>query len=299
LSHAIPPGITPVDAPLGAGSEPDVALQIAGRSIEMPRSLAAFAGLEGFAEPTGSRPSEPFEPLAAPDPEHRTMRGSLAGIEREIDVAWRPDGAALSCGAEHATLRLGAAPRVAAGSTANLSLELAAGPCLLLALAATGRYVLHASAARLGDRVLLFGGESGHGKSTLARAFGARALADDLVAVDPATGTAWTRFLQRKWSAQTQAGLPASLSHLTWISLARTSSAATVEPLSRSAALKDWLAHTAAARLYPEAWTRAWLEACGGAAERLAAFRLAIPWRPGKPDLAAREAVRALEQRFG
>jgi hypothetical protein len=230
--------------------------------------------------------------------ERRQAHGLVAGIERQVHVAWQADGVTLRCGAGHACLRFTPQPSIAAGSTAALSLELAAGPCLLLALASRAKFALHASAARVGARTLLFGGESGRGKSTLARAFGARAVADDLVAVDTRAGLAWTRGLQRKWPAPVQGALPERVSNLTWVSLASTSAGVAIEPMAPPDALREWLAHTAAARLFPEAWTRGWLAACGEAAERFPAFRLSVPWRPEDPSGAAREAVAAIERHF-
>jgi hypothetical protein len=261
--------------------------------------VAEFAGLGSFAPADAdSAVSEGESSPPSPGIERRLEHGLVAGIEREVHVAWQADGATLRCGADHASLRLTPLPSIAAGSTAALSLELAAGPCLLLALASRAKFVLHASAARVGTRTLLFGGESGRGKSTLARAFGARALADDLVAVDTRTGLASTRGLQRKWPAPAQCALPETVSNLTWVSLASTSAGVVIEPMAPAEALREWLAHTAAARLFPETWTRAWLTACAEAAERFSAFRLSVPWRPEDPARAAREAVAALERHF-
>lgn len=56
----------------------------------------------------------------------------------------------------------------------NIIIESALGPALILSLAIRGAWCLHASAALYGDQLLLFSGESGVGKSTLARRLGAR-----------------------------------------------------------------------------------------------------------------------------
>lgn len=63
------------------------------------------------------------------------------------------------------------------------------GPVLACALHLRGRFVLHASAIRVGGAAVALMGDKGAGKSTLACAFlssGRALLADDLVVADPA-----------------------------------------------------------------------------------------------------------------
>lgn len=86
------------------------------------------------------------------------------------------------------------------------------GPVLACALHLRGRYLLHASAIRVGGAAIAMMGDKGAGKSTLASALlsaGHPLLADDLVAVDPTrTGhEAAAGFAQMKLSAAALARL--------------------------------------------------------------------------------------------
>ncbi|MGB1250413.1 MAG: hypothetical protein ACPG8W_07255 [Candidatus Promineifilaceae bacterium] len=134
------------------------------------------------------------------------------------------------------------------------------GPPLLLALALRDIFCLHASAVQYQERAILFLGESGQGKSTLARLLSEyqpqqfRRLADDIVPVSFTTRlNARLRFPQLKLDRQAQPGvqfqseIPIGAicilgSPTPTVSITRNHAAQALLPLIR---------HTVAARLFP------------------------------------------------
>jgi hypothetical protein len=225
----------------------------------------------------------------------------LAGLEREVTAIWQANSVELRCSGSRVEMGFSEDETIVRGSTAEeLDRELIAGPGLLLALTAAGRLTLHASAARVGSRTLLFAGHSGAGKSTLARAFGAEETADDLVAVDTESWQHWARLPQRRWPADRQAGLPRTSGDLVWLVLQgdREIEAPFLEPLPPAAAWKSWLEHTAASRLYSRDWQARWLDQCAAAARTVPGFRLLVPWRPPEADESSRRTADFLRRRF-
>lgn len=172
-----------------------------------------------------------------------------------------------------------------------------AGPGLCLALATRGIACLHASAATAGDRVVVFLGESGVGKSTLARALstkpGWRLVADDCLPTALSEGTdgggpavlfARPRFPQLKLTEDEQwpADAPAELPIVRLYEL-RDEGAdveeVTQRRLSRREASLALVRHTSASRLYPPellSWQLNWVSEV---TEGLGVSRLLFPRR--------------------
>lgn len=148
---------------------------------------------------------------------------------------------------------------LAPGPTA-LAEEVLLGPALSLALAIRNTWLLHASAARGGGRVLAFIGRSGLGKSTLAAFLhqqpGWQRLADDVLPVrgGPEGLQALPRFPQLKLPLSDQPGAMAPselpLQAIYLLAAARADAPVVLEPLCGRTAVLALLAHTAAARLF-------------------------------------------------
>ncbi|MEM9302584.1 MAG: hypothetical protein AAGE01_10760 [Pseudomonadota bacterium] len=114
-------------------------------------------------------------------------KGFLADAARDFRCAWQGRRAQLSIsgiGDISLDLDAGRAHAIDSGQDATAMGLALTGPALALLLAARGSWMLHGSAVRHGDAALLLLGESGVGKSTLARQYAdsGRRLADDLVA---------------------------------------------------------------------------------------------------------------------
>ncbi len=163
------------------------------------------------------------------------------------------------------------------------------GPALVLALALRGTWSLHASAAIYKDALILFLGESGQGKSTLAAYLaneaGWRLAADDILPVTMGTDgvTAWPRFPQLKLpvDAQPGPGLPEqlSISKVCVLSGAGEDEMPALERLPASQAIQAFLGHTAGTRLFTPELLGKHLAFCSQAAERAPVYRLTYPHR--------------------
>ena len=144
----------------------------------------------------------------------------------------------------------------------GLDREILAGPALVLALALRGTWCLHASAAIFKESLILFLGESGQGKSTLAaylataKNSGWRLVADDILPVTMAPNgvIAWPRFPQLKLPSQSQpgVGLPEQIS-VSKVCVLKNGGASDVPgmqllPAGQSA--HAFLSHTAGTRLF-------------------------------------------------
>jgi hypothetical protein len=143
----------------------------------------------------------------------------------------------------------------------GLDREILAGPALVLALALRGIWCLHASAALYNGDLIVFLGESGQGKSTLAAYLatdnpGWCRVADDILPVTINSGgvMAWPRFPQLKLPAEAQPGvtlqeqLPVSKVCVLTESIGRELSGLKV--LAAGQSVQAYLANTAGARLF-------------------------------------------------
>jgi hypothetical protein len=177
------------------------------------------------------------------------------------------------------------------GSGESLVAECLLGPGLILALAARGIYCLHASAVRTPRGAIAFLGESGQGKSTLARFLaetvpGCVRLADDILPVRMgAVGIeALPRFPQLKLGRADQVsdaepeGVPLRVACVLDPVSGEGGGGVTLEALDPLQASLALMRHTVAARLFDRAPAARHLEACGSAAGCGALRRLRYPF---------------------
>jgi hypothetical protein len=167
------------------------------------------------------------------------------------------------------------------------------GPALILALALSDTWCLHASAVARHGRAVAFMGDSGRGKSTLA-AFLARPaggrwqrIADDILPITagPAGLTASPHFPQLKLplKARPSPDLPAQIPLAAVYLLEPVAaedhheSAARIEPLSRYQATVALIGHTVAARLFDKTLLARHTHFCADAA--VPVYRLTYPHR--------------------
>jgi len=281
-----------------SGLSPAAVYRVAGCWLLADRPLAE---LEPFAVDASPRATDPGRPT-----DWRSRRversvycgfGLVAGAVREVECrrlaqGWEvviPDVCRLGVsvgGAEVAVLD------ESDGLSPSALAEAVLGPGLILALALHGVYCLHASAVSTRRGAIAFLGESGRGKSTLARFLATEAglgwtpVADDILPVEPTADglDVLPRFPQLKLPAAEQypADAPERLPLCTAFALApdRTGDRVDVAverlaPLPASLAL---LRHTAAARLFDRNLAAGHLEACGRAAGRLPLCDLRYPF---------------------
>jgi hypothetical protein len=263
----------------------------AGQDFEFPGPIPE---LEPFAthcvEP--SLVDDPFVPLSFLGNEliSRT-EGWLGGAYRQVETWTAPPGILLKvAGGSDFYISSGGQTIVrVANVTPDLDHEILTGPALVLALAMRGTWCLHASAVMQSDRALLFLGESGQGKSTLAAHLAAdhhfRLVADDILPVTTGkTGlNVWPRFPQLKLPLDSQPGtlLPESIP-AGWICvLTDTEPEKTpgLKPLSRSRALQALVSHTAGTRLLEPELLAKHLTFCAQVAEHIPFYALSYPHR--------------------
>lgn len=184
----------------------------------------------------------------------------------------------------------------APGAAPPLIREAALGPALVLALALRGTWSLHASAVVWQNSAVAFVGESGNGKSTLARflasqpASGFSRLSDDLLPVVLRGGglVAMPRFPQLKMPASAQpsvhererlplAGIYALSPPSPSLSEPR------IEPLSQAEAALSLVRHTVASRLFAPDLLAQHLRQVSSAVSLAPVRRLSVPF--GLPRL--------------
>lgn len=169
----------------------------------------------------------------------------------------------------------------------QLDREILVGPALVLALALRNVWSLHASAVTCNGRALLFVGDSGRGKSTLAAFLSStgdpesRLVSDDILPVTLEAGlTAWPHFPQLKLPLEEQPGasLPEQLP-VAAICLLGESTTTSLVKLSPGGAAPVLLAHTAGARIFPPALLAHHLSFCAKAAKVVPFYRVYYPRR--------------------
>ncbi|MGC9356291.1 MAG: hypothetical protein ACP5GX_00395 [Anaerolineae bacterium] len=186
--------------------------------------------------------------------------------------------------------------------------EAALGPCLILALALQGTFTLHASAALdPAGNLLLFAGESGRGKSTLARYLGQqpgwRRVADDILPVEleAAQLMALPHFPQLKISPDRQpaVGLPQRLPISALYVLGEPAADVCVEPLSPLEGALALVRHTVASRLFARPLLTRHMAFVQTAALKLPVRRLHYPHRHNALPVVQDALVAGNRERMG
>jgi hypothetical protein len=176
-------------------------------------------------------------------------------------------------------------------SLSEIDRQILLGPVLVLTLALRGTWCLHASAAICNGILMVFLGESGQGKSTLAASLatfdnpGWRLVADDIlpVTIQKKEIVAWPRFPQLKLplDAQPGPGLPEQLriSKVCILTNPDESEEPGWQLLPSREAVQAFLGHTAGTRLFPPELLAQHLDFCAQAATRVPVYRLNYPHR--------------------
>jgi hypothetical protein len=173
----------------------------------------------------------------------------------------------------------------------SLDMEILAGPALVLALALRGVWCLHASAGLFEQQLTVFLGESGQGKSTLARSLSAlerskwSLVADDILPVrmDTKGLLALPRFPQLKLPVQAQpgTGLPELLhvDRVCVLAKAGKDETPALQSLPPKEAVQALLRHTAGTRMFDPDLLASHLVFCTQAAKQAPVFQLIYPHR--------------------
>lgn len=168
----------------------------------------------------------------------------------------------------------------------ELEQEVVLGPALVLALALGGKWCLHASAASFHNKGMVFLGESGYGKSTLAAYLDEagqpswKRIADDILPVSLSEGglTGWTQFPQLKLPAlmQPSLNLPETvlIDHVYLLDPGNSAATPTLKPLSRDETVRVILGNTAGSRMFTPELLTAHLAFCAQAARHVTGYRL-------------------------
>lgn len=204
--------------------------------------------------------------------------GAILKVEGGNDFYIPADGRAIICKPDNQPDLL-----------SQLDHEILLGPALVLALALRGVWSLHASAALFREKVIVFLGESGQGKSTLAAYLsnnpGWRLVADDILPVEMDSGgvNVLPHFPQLKLpvDAQPAIDLPERLP-LTKICLlthAESDKMPELQTLSSAQAVQSLLSHIAGTRMFDAPLLAKHLEFSTHAAKQIPACRLIYPHR--------------------
>ena len=179
-----------------------------------------------------------------------------------------------------------------ASAGVDLLIEAATGPALILALALHGTWCLHASAVAFREQRIAFLGESGRGKSTLARWLGAqteqgwRRLGDDILPVSLGDGRVdyLPHFPQPKLPASEQPslGLSERLSLSVLYVLRRPSHGRSmaIRTLDRQEGILSLIRYTVASRLFDENLLAKHLDFCAQAGSQIPVREIIYPLSP-------------------
>lgn len=249
------------------------AYAIAGYALVSSHPLAELAPwrLPGFALPSSRL--LPTTPAASPPLGGSGLPASgslvfdgiagLGGQQRHITCRTTTDAIWLDSPAAGSAVISRRQPHITLYTAANDTQTPLLAPALILTLAQQGVFCLHASAVIAGDQLVVFLGESGQGKSTLAAylASGWRQLVDDVLPLTAAAApVACLPFPQPlPPPVPTLSSIPLAAACLQPAAACRQPAAVYVlhegelslSPLSPTAAALALVRHTVAARLFP------------------------------------------------
>jgi hypothetical protein len=231
--------------------------------------------------------SYPLEVLPAvsrePEPPQEQLRavGFVDGVVRKVEAQWWDDRATLACEGTTLALEFSHPAMVRLLTLGRLpASSLLLGPGLPLLLFAGGVLCLHASAVAHQDGAVLFLGDSGRGKSTLAARLGANRLADDIVPCAAVDGIpqALPRFPQLKLPWQ-DPKVPESVPLRALVELEPgKDTQRSFERLPPLGAARTLLSHTVASRLFPRRWLARHLEIATVWSAQIEAHRFRFSW---------------------
>jgi hypothetical protein len=259
-----------------------------------PHALAPFHVEDEISDLTALDPM----PASEGEPPVRTV-GWLGSREREVTARETPGGFLVSVedAGEYVVGEGGGVVAPVGPRVKDRALygEVILGPPLLLALAMRGTFCLHASAVARGGAGLAILGDSGQGKSTLARWLAERAsgwtwLTDDItpiveegggVRIEPA-------FPQLKVVGSPGNGSSPPVTLRGWVELIGTEGAPLLEPLGARDRFVTLSRSVAAARVFGSELAGRAFDACGGLARIVPGYRLHYPHRwDALPQVAA------------
>lgn len=172
----------------------------------------------------------------------------------------------------------------------RLDHDILLGPALVLALALRSVWSLHCSAAMYKDCLMVFMGESGEGKSTLAEFLSDSQtgdwirITDDILPISVETGVdAWPRFPQLKLPSRTwfQPSIPERI-RVNRVFLLKRAAEDDVPGLQlrpRGKAVQSLISHTAGARLFDQQLLAAHMSFVKRVAEIVPVYELTVPRR--------------------
>jgi hypothetical protein len=258
---------------------------LAGRALCADQPIAA---LEPFAAGTCILPEAASPPVI--DAPARRITGWIGGQMSSLSTEWSGAGCRLSAPGGIYTITASGSDvfcTQADDADPDFAAGMLLGPVLCTALALQGVFCLHASAALINGRVVLFIGESGAGKSSLA-AYGGQIEAWHRVS-DDVTATSkdfdvLTHFPQLKLPPGVQAGrdVPESLPLAAVYLLSVPEDAGAVVSIlamSERESAAALVRHTVAARLFSSALLARHLDYCAELAQTIGVMRVVYPHR--------------------
>jgi hypothetical protein len=265
-------------------------------------------GLDCFVENEGLSMNA-VDPIQISFPERKDLRfivktlGWVGGVQRLVEVYDAPRGMLLRVEESDEFFIASFGGTISKQNLredlTKLDREIILGPALVLALALRDIWCLHASAALYRDTIIVFVGESGQGKSTLAAYLSTiadwRLVADDILPVRAnADGVnVLPHFPQLKLPLEAQPGVglreSLPLGKICVLTPARSDSMPGLRKLPPGLAVHMLLRHTAGTRMFSPEILGNHLAFCSLAARQVPVYQLAYPHRkdvlPGIKEL--------------